>query len=253
MPPALRDYKAEGIIEKIGSDEFANIMKIDDPMSYLFSSNAEQYKSRFAIPKYIINAAGDDFYAPDSSKFYFSQLPGDNYIRYLPHAMHYFAGNPVSDALNNIKHINQAIDSYFHFELHKSILPKLSWQYTYSTMHISSSIKPDYVILWSANNEEERDFRFLNSYSKMHLGLKYIKSLLIEYMPISLCDNCYFKQEVVFNCDPESCNMDIDLPVSQKGWQASFLELHYTVSGKEFITTTEINITPDTYPEHSFN
>jgi PhoPQ-activated pathogenicity-related protein len=103
-PEALRDYKNTGVTDKIHSKNFKQLMKIEDPFSYLSPEYDKKYQSRLSIPKYIINSSGDDFFVPDSSKFYFNKLPGkQNYIRYLPNSMHYLSGNPISDALGNQK------------------------------------------------------------------------------------------------------------------------------------------------------
>lgn len=247
-PPALRDYQAEGIIDLIDSDAFKSLMQIEDPFNYL---NLLEYAKQASIPKYVINASGDDFYSPDSSKFYFKNLMGDNYIRYLPAAMHYFAGNPISDALNNIKLLNEAIENYFYFFLNQVSLPKVSWNFSPGQISLNSSIRPNKIELWTASNDQERDFRFLNSYSKFHLGIKTLWSYLSKYLPFSidLCDTCYKAQNIPFNCFADhSCNLIVDLPNHKKGWQASFLELHYDIENRDFVITTEIYITPDTYP-----
>ena len=89
-------------------------MKIEDPYSYLSPEYDKKYQSRLSIPKYIINSSGDDFFVPDSSKFYFNKLPGNqNYIRYLPNSMHYLSGNPISDALGNQKKVDDAISTFY--------------------------------------------------------------------------------------------------------------------------------------------
>ena len=249
-PPALRDYQAEGVMSSIDSSAFTNLMTIEDPLSYV---SLPKYTKQASVPKYIINSSGDDFYAPDSSKFYFKALSGDNYIRYLPAAMHYFAGNPISDSLNNMKLLNEAVNNYFYFHLNHIPLPDVSWSVATNKMSIDSSFKPEKVKLWTAHNDEDRDFRFLNSYSKFHVGVKAALLYVAKYLPfsISVCDTCYKEQEVVSNCiENSACHIDIDLPVAKKGWQASFVELYYNISGREFIITTEINISPDTYPEY---
>jgi PhoPQ-activated pathogenicity-related protein len=246
-PISLRDYEAEGITSLITSASFADLMTIEDPLSYL-NSGKSKYVQRFSIPKYIINASGDDFFVPDSSQFYFQKLPGNNYIRYLPHAMHYFSGNPVSNALNNNAKINEAVNSYFYFILNKTELPKVTWSFTENSIDITSSAKPKSVILWTANNEETRDFRFVNRHDDWHLKVKGVKAWLSKYLPISFCDTCYEMQEVKFACEnTNSCQISAQLPLYEKGWQASFAELHYEVEGKEFVITTEVGITPDTY------
>ena len=45
-----------------GSLESEALFKIVDPFSY---------KDRYQFPKYIINAAGDEFFIPTSSQFYY--------------------------------------------------------------------------------------------------------------------------------------------------------------------------------------
>ena len=249
-PPALRDYQAEGIISSIESSAFADLMTIEDPFNYI---NLPKYSKQASIPKYIINTSGDDFYTPDSSKFYFKSLKGDNHIRYLPAAMHYFAGNPISDSLNNMKLLNEAVNSYFYFHINNIPLPHVSWSVSANKMSIDSSFKPEKIKLWTAHNSEERDFRFLNSYSKFHLGIKAAWLYIAKYLPfpISVCDTCYKEQEIIFNCIENSgCHIDVDLPIAKKGWQASFVELYYSIKGREFIITTEVNIFPNTYPNN---
>lgn len=248
-PPALRDYKNEGVLEDINSAAFIDLMKIEDPLSYI---DLPKYAKGFSIPKYIINTSGDDFYVPDSSKFYFTSLKGnDNYIRYLPHAMHYLAGNAISNYLNNMKLLNEAVNNFFYFHLNNIPLPKISWKYSANKLSIDSSFIPSEIKLWTAKNSEERDFRFLSSYSKFHLGVKAAWTYIEKYMPFSLkiCDNCYQEQQVSFYCEPNNaCHIEVDLPKNDEGWQASFAELFYNINGREFIVTTEVNISPDTYP-----
>ena len=41
------------------------------------------------MPKFIMNASGDQFFLPDSSQFYFDDLTGDKYLRYVPNADHW--------------------------------------------------------------------------------------------------------------------------------------------------------------------
>ena len=40
------------------------------------------------MPKLMLNAAGDQFFLPDSSQFYFDALPGEKYLRYVPNTDH---------------------------------------------------------------------------------------------------------------------------------------------------------------------
>jgi hypothetical protein len=66
------------------------------------------------------------------------------------------------------------------------------------------------------------------------------------YFTGSVCDTCYKEKAVEFNCkDNVNCNIQISLPTHEKGWQASFAELHYAINHKDFVVTTEVNIMPD--------
>ena len=36
------------------------------------------------MPKFMLNASGDQFFLPDSSQFYFDDLRGEKHLRYVP-------------------------------------------------------------------------------------------------------------------------------------------------------------------------
>ena len=38
------------------------------------------YRERLRMPKLMISGASDEFFAPDSNRFFFDELPGQNYI-----------------------------------------------------------------------------------------------------------------------------------------------------------------------------
>ncbi|HBS51963.1 MAG TPA: hypothetical protein DEA62_03135 [Coxiellaceae bacterium] len=246
-PPALRDYEKYEITKKINTSAFSSLMAIEDPYNYLKDNYDGGYKARMTMPKYLINASGDDFFVPDSSKWYFKNLPGENnYIRYLPNAMHYFKGNAISDSTGSLQAINAALDSYFYFILNKVSLPKVSWVLHSDKIEVISSLKPSMVKLWVANNEHARDFRFITSYSRFHLLMKKV----FYYFSGSMGDNCYTEKSVPFDCgENTSCKIQVSLPAFKKGWQASFVELHYEINQIPFIITTEVNIAPDVMPK----
>ena len=245
-PPAFRDYEAIGIPALVNTKAFMELMRIEDPFSYLGSEYNSKYKNRLAIPKYIINASGDDFFVPDSSRWYFRHLPGaSNYIRYLPNAMHYFQGNIISDSTNSLAAINAGLSEYFYFMLHNIDLPKIYWTLQPDNIVITSSLKPQQVKLWYCHNQTARDFRFLTSYSTWHFVKKRIAAMFFS----DLCDNCYKEQVVNFTCQANtSCEITIPLPLFKSGWLAAFAELHYEIDNMPFVATTEVNIVPDTMP-----
>ena len=44
------------------------------------------------MPKFMVYAAGDQFFLPDSSRFYFDDLKGEKYLRYVPNTDHSLRG-----------------------------------------------------------------------------------------------------------------------------------------------------------------
>src|SRR5262249_15644469 len=67
--PALQDYVNHKIFpDKIGTPEYRHVLAIEDPYEY-------RTRERLKIPKYLINASGDQFFLPDNSQFYYSQMP----------------------------------------------------------------------------------------------------------------------------------------------------------------------------------
>lgn len=240
-PAALNDYKKAGLLNMRSTQAAADLMKIEDPFMYLSANYANKYKDRLAIPKYIINASGDDFFAPDSSKLYFDKLPGDNnYLRYLPNTRHFFTLNATS-----LRLVNEAINSYFYLILNKVTLPKLHWCLYNNKIELTSSIKPKTIKLWFSNNKHKRDFRYFVP--------SFVQDTILLSKFHNRCDNCYLETIVDFACieNHGQCKISIPLSALKKGWQASFAEAHYDIGNTDFVITTEINIVPSTVSAES--
>src|SRR5205085_6893116 len=60
--PSIGNYTAFRIMDWNGTPEYKALMKIEEPF---------EYRQRLTMPKFIINASGDQFFLPDSSQFYF--------------------------------------------------------------------------------------------------------------------------------------------------------------------------------------
>jgi len=76
---AVKDYTQQGIMNWMGTPQFRALMKIEEPY---------EYRDRLTMPKYLLNASGDQFFLPDSSRFYFDDLKGEKHLRYEPNASH---------------------------------------------------------------------------------------------------------------------------------------------------------------------
>ncbi len=205
--PSVGDYTAFRLMDWTGTPEYQALLKIEEPY---------QYRHRFTMPKFIINAAGDQFFLPDSSQFYFNDLPGVKYLRYVPNADHSLAG---SDAYLTLQACYNAV-------LNKVPLPQFSW-----TLEKDGSIKvtakdvPTEVKLWQATNPKARDFRVET------LGRKYTSSVLTDQG-----GGVYVGK----------------VPEPATGWTAFFVELTFPNGGPApFKFTTQVHVVPDVLP-HKF-
>lgn len=138
--PAIRDYVDNGVMKAIESGAADKSLSIIDPLNY---------KDKLKLPKLIINSAGDQFFLPDSSHFYFDQLDGAKSIRYLPNTDHSLA--PIG---------YETLTAFYLSHLNGDILPQFSWQSdSAGKLEIKTVTAPVAMRVWSAENPEKRDFR----------------------------------------------------------------------------------------------
>lgn len=203
--PAIGDYSAFNIMEWMGTPENAALMKIEEPY---------QYRHRFTMPKLVMNATGDQFFLPDSSQFYFNDLPGVKYLRYVPNADHSLKN---TDAYQSLTTFYTAILKNFH-------LPQFSWTLEKDgAIRVTCKDTPNYAMLWQATNPEARDFR-LDTF-----GPKWQSSILP-----SQGKGAYLAR----------------VPKPPKGWTAFFVELAFRSSSEtpDFKFTTQVQVVPDVLP-----
>jgi PhoPQ-activated pathogenicity-related protein len=205
--PAVGDYTRHGVHDRMETPQYKEILKIVDPYSY---------RDRMTMPKFIVNSSGDQYFPPDSSKFYYDGLPGVKYLRYVPNTNHSLQN---SDASESILAFYQAI-------LKGSELPKYSWKVQPDgSLRVQTETKPIEVNLWQATNPKARDFRLLS------IGPGYRKSTLTT------------TREGVYVAK-------VDKPA--QGWTAFFVELVFPSGEKvPYKFSTQVSIVPDVLP-HSF-
>jgi PhoPQ-activated pathogenicity-related protein len=202
--PALGDYNRQNIHEQMETPQYAALLRIVDPFFY---------RERLTMPKFIVNAAGDQYFPPDSSKFYFDDLPGSKYLRYVANADHSLRG---SDAQESILAFYQAI-------LKGTPLPRFTWKLQPDgSIRVQTEAKPLQVKLWQATNPKARDFR--------------LESIGRAYAP-----------SVVENKGNGVYEAQVAKPAT--GWTAFFLELSFAgPDGIPFEFTTPVRIVPDVLP-----
>jgi PhoPQ-activated pathogenicity-related protein len=205
--PALKDYVRHGLFpHKVGTPEYREILQIEDPYNY-------RHRPRLNIPKFIINASGDQFFLPDNSQFYYDELPEEKHLRYVPNAKHNLEG---SDA-------RESLAAFYEAVLDGTPRPKFTWKKeSDGTLRVTVQDKPSEVNLWQATNPNARDFRVDT------IGKAYTSTSLAP-----AADGSYVAR--------------VDNPKS--GFTAFFVELVFP-TGKKYPLkfTTEVSVVPDVLP-----
>jgi PhoPQ-activated pathogenicity-related protein len=206
--PAVKDYEDIGIMDWTGQPRYRELMKIVEPYSY---------RDRLTMPKFMINAAGDEFFLPDSSQFYFDDLRGEKHLRYVPNASHSLAKTDARESLV----------AFYDAVLQGRARPRYSWRFTGGRgIEVRTETPPAEVRLWQATNPKARDFRLAS------IGPAWTSTRMTAR-----------------NGNTYAAEMD----APKEGFRAYFVEMTYPSGGKyPFKFTTGVRVTPDTLPHASY-
>lgn len=205
--PAVGDYEGMGIMDWQNTPEYQRLIKVTEPY---------EYRERFTMPKFLINASGDQFFVPDSGQFYWRDLVGEKHVRYVPNAGHSLK---ESDAV-------ESLVAYYHAILTKAARPRFDWIIEDAEITVSVQDKPKEVKVWSATNPEARDFRIDT------LG------------PVWKSSKLSAGSDGQFTARMEA---------PEKGFTAFFVELTYPGVGRYPMKfTTQVKIVPDIYPFEAY-
>jgi PhoPQ-activated pathogenicity-related protein len=201
---AVGDYFRHGITKLAADPRMKLLNEIEDPFSY---------RERFTMPKYIVGGAGDEFFCPDNSQFYFDALPGEKYLRYIPNADHGLKGTDV----------RESVVSFYDTVLKGTPRPQFTWNFEPDgSILVTTVTKPTSVKLWQATNPTARDFRVIT------IGRTFKSHELHEQG-----HGVYVAK----------------IATPEKGWTASFVELSFEVGAPYPLKlTTAVRVTPDTLP-----
>jgi PhoPQ-activated pathogenicity-related protein len=201
----VKDYVEAGVMDRTGTKEYANLLAIEEPYSY---------RDRLTMPKFLVQGAGDQFFLPDSSRFYFDDLQGEKYLRYVPNADHSLRG---SDA-------RESMVAFYEAFVNGRPRPRFSWTFEKNgdIRVVAPKEKPIAAKLWQATNPEKRDFRIET------FGAKFTSTDLQDQG-----GGVYVAK--------------VGKP--DKGWTAYAVELTFPSGGKyPFKFTTAVRVNPDTEP-----
>ncbi len=205
--PAVGDYVREEVMEWVRTPEFDRMMEITEPYSF---------RENYDMPKLLINAAGDEFFQPDSWKFYWDSLPGEKHVMYVPNFGHDIGD---SDALPNMI-------AFYASILNKTNRPNYEWKIEGDKILVKTdpSNRPASVKLWSALNPLSRDFR------------------------IDVFGPNWVAEEIQL---PDSGELEILLKTPDEGFRGYFVELTYA-GESPLKVTTGVEVLPRTYPFEDF-
>ncbi|EPN3887248.1 PhoPQ-activated protein PqaA family protein, partial [Salmonella enterica subsp. enterica serovar Infantis] len=150
-PVAFYPYYNQGIDQQVGTDKFARLMRLEDPLTYLNTDMGDRLK----IDKYIINASGDDFYVPDNSHFYYGLLPGSKSLRVVPNSTHNGILSVAEQSL--ITFVNRFQEKQKLPEITENVQSRGDGK---KELVVNFSEKPVAILQWTARNPAARDFRY---------------------------------------------------------------------------------------------
>jgi PhoPQ-activated pathogenicity-related protein len=204
--PAVGNYFQHNIMDWIGTPESDALYAIEDPF---------RYRDRLTMPKLLLNACGDQFFLPDSSQFYFDELKGPKFLRYVPNTDHSLKN---SDAL-------ETLSAWHHLILNGGKFPDFSWEHgADGSLTVTSKTTPKQVRLWQAHNDSTRDFR------------------LETAGPI-------FRSSKLERSGDAMQVFTAKVPKPDKGWTAYLVELTFDVGAPVPLKlTTDVRVIPDTLP-----
>lgn len=199
---AVNDYVQLNIFGRFNLPEAQNLLEMVDPYTYL---------NRYTMPKFVVNATGDEFFLLDASRFYYDRLPGPKLLRYFPNSGHGINAD-ISAALSLLQ--------YFMAISKGEPLPSLSWTFEADgSLRAITDGAETQALLWQATNPDARDFRWYDG-----RGPQWVSSALA---PES-------ERDYVARVEPPP-----------QGWTAFMIEFSYA-SG--LVLTTEVRVLPDCLP-----
>ena len=206
--PAVKDYVEAGVMDRTGTPEYRKLLEIEEPYSY---------RDRLTMPKFMIQGAGDQFFLPDSSRFYFDDLKGEKYLRYIPNTDHGLKG---TDARESSLAFYQAF-------LNGTPRPQFTW-----------------------NFEADGNIRVVSKRQARRRQTLAGHQPGCPRLPPDDHRAGLSRRRVA---GPGRRSLHRTVPKPEKGWTAYFVELTWPSGGKyPFKFTTAVRVIPDTEPFPSY-
>jgi PhoPQ-activated pathogenicity-related protein len=197
----IEDYTKLEIPQSVNTPEGDAITIMVDPYSY---------REKLTMPKLIFIGTNDEYWPVDAVKNYINEIPGENYIHYVPNAGHDLAGG--EQAL-------RALSAFWEKTLEKKSYNDLSYEIssdkTSATLMVkSTSDELLNVYVWIADSDD-RDFR-----------------------------DEEFVSEKISSSNPEEIEYKITFP--KTGFKAFYIDLEYSdPNGGKYTKSTRMYLADD--------
>lgn len=210
--PAVQDYVDFDLPCRTNTPAGSAMLDVIDPYAY---------RDRLTLPKLVLNSAGDQFFLPDSSQFYWVDLSAPKRLRYTFNTDHAQGEDLPGIILPALSWISDVLDG--------KPSPQIEW-----TLEDDGAIRvwtlstPKQVRLWQATNPDARDFRL------EAIGPAWTSTELLEAGPGEYIG---------------------EVPLPPEGWTAIAVEVTFpgstlipTPLESDQVFTTEVRVIPDTLP-----
>ena len=141
----INDYIQLEIPQTVGSEDGKALTQMVDPYSY---------RANLTMPKLIFIGTNDEYWPVDAIKNYIDDIPGENYIHYVPNA-----GHDLGDGEQAMR----ALSAFWGKSLNKAPQTSLSYDLTSDKTSATLTVKTtsdelENAYIWSADSTD-RDFR----------------------------------------------------------------------------------------------
>eukprot|EP01092_Planopodium_desertum_P012918 TRINITY_DN6130_c0_g1_i1.p1 TRINITY_DN6130_c0_g1~~TRINITY_DN6130_c0_g1_i1.p1 ORF type:complete len:326 (-),score=58.91 TRINITY_DN6130_c0_g1_i1:59-1036(-) len=223
---AIDDYVNAGVMKQFWSPQMQQLADIVDPYSYV---------DRLTMPKLVIAATGDEFFLPDSPKWFWDSMQGESHLFMVPNCEHSLFGHELP--------LGRALETFFYLVAHDIPRPTYTWNITTLAngtavidVYTDPKNPPFEIIKWTATTFADtyrRDFRLVTC------------DEIICFQPV-----LWFEEDVV---DLGNGHYQATQDPPSEGWTGFFVEVDYNFGNAPgplglLTTSTIVKVVPDTYP-----
>jgi PhoPQ-activated pathogenicity-related protein/chitodextrinase len=163
--PAIYEYAQQNIFDRLLpsveggelTDEAIALINYVDPFEYA-------KKGRYSMPKFMLNATGDEFFVPDTAEMYYHELEGESHLCYIPDVGHGMGGLDTNMELDDPGNPVGMLIAWYMAVTQDIPLPQFTYSFEENgsiRVEVDPNNLPTAVRLWQAEQPIEglRDFR----------------------------------------------------------------------------------------------